>query len=145
MGLLWISSLPIISVAVVLGGVSEKEIALGFFGTGILIGCFCAMGLLCSSLFRRSVHSTALAYAFGIFFNVLTAVWGLAFETKSFSLNGWKHAPFLLNPFYCMYAMLAPERDNVWAYDWVISLSFFMVFGIISALLAIRNIRRAVP
>jgi ABC-2 type transport system permease protein len=145
MGLLWISSLPIISIVIVLGGMSGKEILFGFFGTGILIGCFCSVGLLCSSLFRRSVHSTALTYAFVIFFNILTFVLELASETKSFSQNGWKHAPVLLNPFYCMYAMLMREGDHVWEYDWPISLSFFVVFGIISALFAIRNIRRAIP
>jgi hypothetical protein len=47
------------------------------------------------------------------------------------------------NPF--LNAMLAQESDNIWEYDWAISLSFFIALGIISALFAIRNIRRAVP
>jgi ABC-2 type transport system permease protein len=148
LGLLWISSLPIVSIVMVLGGVGEKEILIGFFGTGILIGCFCSIGLLSSSLFRRSVHSTALAYGFVILLNVLTLILVLTFSEIKRDVvfkTSWGHAPILLNPFYCMYSMLAPKSENLWKYDWPISLSFFIVLGIISAFFAIRNIRRAVP
>jgi ABC-2 type transport system permease protein len=145
LGLLWISSLPIVSIVMVLGGVGEKEILLAFAGTGILIGCFCSVGMLSSSLFRRSVHSTALAYAFMISLNVLTLILFMVFEDRTGSKTSWAHAPILFNPFYCMISMIKPGESYVWKYDWLISLSFFIVLGLLSAIFAIRNIRRTIP
>jgi ABC-2 type transport system permease protein len=147
LGLLWISSLPIMSIVMVLGGVEEKEILIAFAGTGVLIGCFCSVGMFCSSLFRRSVLSTALAYAFMISLNVLTFILYMIFEGRSSGSDKfyWEHAPILLNPFYCMLSMIKPGESYVWKYDWLISLSLFIVLGLLSAIFAIRNIRRTIP
>jgi ABC-2 type transport system permease protein len=146
LGLLWISSLPILSIVLVLGGVGEKEILIGFCGTGILIGCFCSIGILFSSWFRRSVHSTALTYAFLIALNVITGI--LCIIERNFGVfNSWLHLPTLLNPFYGLSLLPLDRNIAIWhgEYDWYLSFGFFVLLGVVSALLAIRNLRKAVP
>jgi ABC-2 type transport system permease protein len=164
MGLLWISSLPILSLSIALRGASGKELVKGLVITGILIGSCCSIGLLCASLFRRSANSIALAYAFVISINVLPFALVAVLQKLSFSESGWKYAPILINPFCCMittmvpyewhstmlthfYYMLSktyPKGDIIWKDDWIISISFYVLTGFFSAIFAIRNIRRAI-
>jgi ABC-2 type transport system permease protein len=155
--LLWMSSLPILSISFALGGVSGGGIVKAFVTTGIFISSFCSIGLLCSSLFRRSAHPIALTYAFVISLNVLAFI--VAAILHNFAFPGiYSRALILLSPVYCLFSTMMPygwlnvpihdlffgdDPVSIWN-NWYIPLSFFILIGFISAHYAIRNIRRAI-
>ncbi len=67
--LLLATSLPLFSLAFILGGVVLEEIMIALLILGTSAISFCAIGLFFSSLFARSLVSTVLSYAFAIFSN----------------------------------------------------------------------------
>jgi ABC-type transport system involved in multi-copper enzyme maturation permease subunit len=67
--LLLVTSLPLFSVAFILGGVVLEEIMIAGLILATSAISFCAIGLFFSSLFARSLVSTIFSYAFAIFSN----------------------------------------------------------------------------
>lgn len=67
--LLLVTSLPLFSLAFILGGVVLEEIVIAVLILATSAITFCAIGLFFSSLFARSLVSTVLSYAFAIFSN----------------------------------------------------------------------------
>jgi hypothetical protein len=58
----------------------------------------------------------------------------------------WRRYPLFLNPFYSLLCVFMPEEKHLFLkYDTFISLAFFVLLGLFSAVFAIRNIRRAIP
>jgi ABC-type transport system involved in multi-copper enzyme maturation permease subunit len=147
--LLLVSGLPILSVAFAFGGVGIWEIFTVLLTTVIILSTIGAISLYWSSVFRRSVHATAVSYVSVILVCVVPWIIFLVGMSSSQS-NGefssmqampfWIRAPLYLNPVYFLTTALVP-RQLLYP-EWFWCLVTFMVLGILCVLLAMRNIRR---
>jgi hypothetical protein len=123
--------------------------------TLLVLASISALALYFSSIFRRSVHSTAVSYATVI---ALTAITFIVFtmieshwETKQAQIlrppgvsapemPRYYSIPLYLNPFYAVVSALGVTHHKF--PDWLICLLVFLSLGLIAAFLAFRNIRR---
>ena len=72
--LLLVTSLPVLSMGFAFGGVGPWEVFSATLTTVIVLGSISAIGLYCSSAFRRSIHATAVSYATVVAISVVTAI-----------------------------------------------------------------------
>ena len=150
--LLLITSLPVLSMAFAFGGIGPWEIFSATLTTVIILASMGAVGLYCSSAFRRSVHATAVTYATVITFSVVTAI---AFFVRlqiyisghrDTSFGGWYkipldiRAPMYVNPFFFLTASFAPPKQLYPA--WVTCACGFVFIGAVAVVLTLRNLRR---
>src|SRR5438093_512549 len=108
LALILVSALPVLSLASALGGVGLQELLVASGITLVILASLCAVGLYCSSYFRRSVHATAVTYAVVIALTVVTLVLFIMLESHWFAHAppgarqeppGYLSAPLFLNPF----------------------------------------------
>jgi ABC-2 type transport system permease protein len=153
--LLLVSALPVLSLAFSLGGVGPAELARATAMTLLVLASISALGLYFSSIFRRSVHSTAVSYAAVI---ALTAITFIVFtmieshwESKQAQIPRppgisapemprYYSIPLYLNPFYAVASALGVTHHKF--PDWMICTVIFSAIGCVAAFLALRNIRR---
>ena len=153
--LLLVSALPVLSLAFSLGGVGPAEVVRATAMTLLVLASISALGLYFSSIFRRSVHSTAVTYAAVI---ALTAITFIIFtmmeshwQTKQAQITRpagvsapeiprYYSIPLYLNPFYAVASALMHTRHKF--PDWMICTLVFLFLGLAAAFLAFRNIRR---
>lgn len=150
--LLLATSLPILSMVFVFGGVGPWEVFSATLTTVIILGTMSAVGLYCSSAFQRSVHSTAVSYACVIAVSVVTAIWFFVriamYESNPnhVLLGTWYtvplsiSAPMYLNPFFFLTASFAQPRDLYPA--WVTSACAFIMIGVLATIATLRNLQR---
>jgi len=151
--LLLISSVPVLALCFSLGGVGWSDVAAAFGMTLAILASIGAIGLYCSSYFRRSVHSTAVCYAVVIAISVLTAIaaymlassWQARHPvTQAAQIQpnppGYLMAPLYLNPFYALISVFAPREGKV--PTWAKCLALFLAMTVLFSLLAIQNIKR---
>lgn len=144
--LLLVTGLPVISMAFAFGGIGPYEAGMATLTTVIILMTTGAIGLYCSSAFRRSVHATAATYGVVITMALVTAI--IFFVTLSqYKPNGWNElrwqikAPMYLNPFFFLTMSFAPLRELY--PEWTTCLLTFVGIGAIAVLLTIRNLRRS--
>lgn len=154
--LLLVCSLPVLSLSFALGGVGPWEVAKAAGVTVLVMASVSAIGLYCSSFFRRSVHSTAVCYAVVIALTVLTFVaytimtsrWMAAHPAGQTGQDIPRYiiVPLYLNPFFPLGAVLGEHQAQAHQHQyfphWAASLISFAVLGSLAALLGLRNIRR---
>jgi len=109
-----------------------------------------AIGLYCSSAFRRSVHATAVSYAAVVAISVVTAIiFFVRLQMNSTSMSsshGWYDIPFgirapmYLNPFFFLTASFAPPEQLYPA--WTTCAAVFIAVGAIAVALTVRNLHR---
>jgi len=148
--LLLITGLPVLSMAFAFGGVGPWEVFSATLTTVIILACMSAIGLYCSSAFRRSVHATAVSYAAVIAISVVTAIiFGVCAGMNANSMtgaHGWYdiplsiRAPMYLNPFFFLTASFAPPAQLYPA--WTTCAVVFVTVGAIAVALTVRNLRR---
>jgi len=146
--LLLFSSLPILGLSFAMGGIQPRDLLKAVAITLFVLACVVAMGLYCSSLFRRSVHSTAAAYGMVIALTVLTTV-AFAIE-QSFREKGPERAadifpgftPLFLNPYFPVGTLLFDSPTKDW-YPLLVSLLYFAGIGILAVALTLRNLERS--
>jgi len=155
--LLLITSLPVLSMAFAFGGIGPWEVFSATVTTVIVLGSVSALGLYCSSAFRRSIHATAVSYAMVIAISVVTAIIFFVrlqlYETAHVrSGNGVAYAgwysipldvrlPMYLNPFFFLTSSFAPPSELYPA--WATCAVVFIAMGIISVVLTLRNLRHS--
>ena len=154
--LLLISALPVLSLPFSLGGIGPEEVFRVTAMTLLLLASVSAVGLYFSSLFRRSVHSTAVSYAAVIALTAITFVVFLILQSRWESAIQAQYAnssaprphqpwyitsPLYLNPFYALTAALMHQRGHF--PDWLRAAIIFAVIGGVATILALRNIRRS--
>ena len=153
--LLLVTSLPVLSMAFAFGGVGPWEIFTATLTTVIVLGCMSAIGLYCSSAFRRSVHATAVSYATVIAISVVTAIiffvrlqmHEAAHATGAAAADTWYgiplniRLPMYVNPFFFLTASFASPRQLY--PDWIICACVFIAIGAIAAGLTVRNLGRS--
>lgn len=149
--LLLVTSLPVLSMAFAFGGVGPWEVFTATLTTVIILGSMSAIGLYCSSAFRRSIHATAVSYATVIAISVVTAIvffvrLAMYENHRQAGTGTWYHiplnirAPMYLNPFFFLTASFAPPRQLYPA--WVTCAVVFIACGTIALVLSLRNLRR---
>jgi ABC-2 type transport system permease protein len=143
--LLLVAGLPVLSVVFAFGGVGPWEMGIAIFTTLVILATISAMSLYWSSLFRRSVHATAVSYVSVIVMTAVTVViYGICMVGYRLA---WPTAPYVLklplyfNPVYFLTASLVPP-DQLYP-DWVLCLAVFTLLGVASVLLTVRNLSRS--
>jgi ABC-2 type transport system permease protein len=149
--LLLFSALPLLTLALAFGGVDPMELFKAIGSTILVLASICTVGLWCSSIFRRSVHSTAAAYGFVLVLSILTAViFGFLvahWENNNFEARGGVppahiQAPLFLNPFYPLLSMFGGGTFGEFSYP-VSSWLLFTALGCLAAAFAMRRIQRS--
>ena len=150
--LLLVSALPLLSLTFAFGGVSAWQVIEATGVTLLTLACMCAVGLYCSTVFRRSVHATAACYGVVITLTVLTFVAYTILETywRSHQLSRPATAqppeyilfPLYLNPFFPLGSILFAQDEAVYRH-WQVSLLLYAALGCITAGFALRNLRRS--
>jgi ABC-2 type transport system permease protein len=74
LAMLLVSALPVLSLAFSLGGVGPEELARTTAMSLLILAAICSLGLYFSSVFRRSVHSTAVTYVAVIALTAITFI-----------------------------------------------------------------------
>jgi ABC-2 type transport system permease protein len=152
--LLLVTSLPVLSMAFAFGGVGPWEVFSATLTTVIILAFMSAVGLYCSSAFRRSIHATAVSYATAVAISVVTAiiffvrlaVHGSSHSSSATALSTWYgiplniRAPLYLNPFFFLTASFAPPKELYPA--WTTCACVFLGFGALAVLLTLRNLNR---
>jgi ABC-type transport system involved in multi-copper enzyme maturation permease subunit len=155
LSLLLISALPVLALAFSLGGIGPMELVRTTAMTLLILASMSAVGLYFSSIFRRSVHSTAVSYAAVIALSGLTFIAFLIlqsrWQSRQAQLSRTAHtvaadmpryytSPLYLNPYYALSSTLLHEHQKF--PDWAFCSLVFAALGILAAFLAFRNIRR---
>jgi|HubBroStandDraft_5_1064220.scaffolds.fasta_scaffold41374_2 ABC-2 type transport system permease protein len=149
--LLLFSALPLLTLALAFGGVEPRELLEAVASTVLVLASISTVGLWCSSMFRRSVHSTAAAYGFVLVLSILTAVvyafLDAHWESNNIAMRGEGppahiQAPLFLNPFYPLLALFGSGgfgQSSYPASSWLL----FTALGCLAAAFAMRRIQRS--
>lgn len=144
--LLIVTGLPILSVSFAFGGIGPWEVFMATLTTVIALAAFSAIGLYWSSIFRRSVHATAVTYATIIMLTVVTfVIFLIALSTRQ--AHSWQEfpwfvkAPLYLNPIFFLTMGFAPARELV--PEWLRCLSVFAFLGVLASAMTLWNLQRA--
>jgi ABC-type transport system involved in multi-copper enzyme maturation permease subunit len=149
--LLLSSTLPLLSISFAFGGVDPMQLVKAVSSTILVVASICAVGIWCSSMFRRSVHSTAACYGIVLVLSIVTAVvFGIMlshWENTEFSARAegppaYVQAAMFLNPVYPLLSMLGEEgigRLTYPASSWLL----FTAMGCLAAAFAMRRIQRS--
>ncbi len=143
--LLLITGLPMLSMAFAFGGVGLYEAAMATLTTIIILVTVAAIGLYCSSAFRRSVHATAAGYGVVV---TLSLVSGIVFaimmslhQNVNWVNYGWKiKGALYFNPFFFLTMSFAPVRELY--PEWTTCLLIYIALALLAILLTMRNLRR---
>jgi len=142
--LLLVCGLPVLSVVFAFGGVGPWELVSVTFTTIVILATISAISLYWSSLFRRSVHATAVSYVTVIVmtavtfvvFAILASIYSVSFRSMPYLLK----APLYFNPFYFLTVALVPA-DQLYP-EWVQCLAVFLLLGVVSVIFTLHNLRR---
>ncbi len=150
--LLLSSALPLLAVSFAFGGVEPVQLLRVTASTVLVLAAICAVGLWCSALFRRSVHSTACCYGLVLTLSVVTAVvFGILLAHWESSNGGtgrlegppaYVQAPLFLNPLYPLLSMIDDPTFSQFIYPWS-SWMLFAALGCLSAAFAMRRLQRS--
>lgn len=149
--LLLFCSLPLLAVSLAFGGIEPIELLKAVGSMVLVLASISAVGLWCSAMFRRSVHSTAACYCIVLVLSIVTAVvYGILlsrWESRNFLARGegppaYVQAPMFLNPLYPLFALLGEEAVAQFSYP-ISSWLLFTAMGCLAAAFSMRRIQRA--
>jgi ABC-2 type transport system permease protein len=152
--LLLVTSLPVLSMAFAFGGVGPWEVFSATLTTVVILASMSAVGLYCSSAFRRSIHATAVSYATVVALSMVTAIiffarlgmYSSAQTRSGATASTWYDIPLnirfpmYLNPFFFLTSSFAPARHLY--PDWVACATAFLAIGALAVVLTLRNLRQ---
>ena len=144
--LLIVTGLPVLSVSFAFGGIGPWEVLLATVTTVIALGALSAIGLYWSSVFRRSVHATAVTYATIIALTVVTFIVFLIVISLRHE-HSWQQYPYYVkgalyfNPVFFLTMGFAPAQQLY--PEWVRCLGVFVGLGLLATLLTLWNLRRS--
>lgn len=145
--LLIVTGLPVLSVSFAFGGIGPWEVFMATITTVIALGALSAVGLYWSSVFRRSVHATAVTYATVIALTVVTFIIFIIDVAMRGSPNSWQDfawyvkCPLYLNPVFFLTMSFAPVHH--FSPEWIRCLAVFVVLGLLASAMSLWNVRRA--
>jgi ABC-type transport system involved in multi-copper enzyme maturation permease subunit len=143
--LLLVAGLPVLSAVFAFGGVGPWEVGMAAFTTVVILATISAMSLYWSSVFRRSVHATAVSYVSVIVMAAVTFIifsigMSISRAPSWIAAPGAVRAPLYFNPFFFLTVAFVPADELYPA--WVQCLAVFTLLGVLSVLLTLRNLRR---
>ena len=150
--LLLVTSLPVLSLAFAFGGIGPWEVFSATATIVIILACMSAIGLYCSSAFRRSIHATAVSYATVVAISVVTAILFFvrlamyeSVHSQAAAGGEWSaipldiRIPMYLNPFFFLTTAFAPPRQLYPA--WTACAIVFVTAGALAVAMTLRNLR----
>ena len=149
--LLLLSALPMLALSFAFGGVEPLQLVRAMGSTVLVLAAICSVGLWCSSMFRRSIHSTAACYGIVLVLSVVTAVvFGiLVSHWTSHNLllraegpPAYVQAPLFLNPLYPLLSMMDDADFRMFVYP-TSSWMLFTALGCLAAAFAMRRLKRS--
>jgi ABC-2 type transport system permease protein len=149
--LLLSSSLPLLALSFAFGGVEPKEVVAATGYSILVLASICALGLYCSALFKRSVHSTSAGYGLVLVLSVLTAVvFGYLQEhwvssgamTRGETIPAYIQAPLMLNPLYPLLALASNRESATFPYT-LSSCLLFTAMLLLAAAFTMRRLKRS--
>jgi ABC-type transport system involved in multi-copper enzyme maturation permease subunit len=150
--LLLFCSLPLLALCFAFGGVEPTEVLLATVYSILVLAAICALGLLCSGLFRRSVHSTASAYGLVLVLSIVTTVVYMYMETHRLHIQrspgdepnlAFVQAPLLLNPLYPFLSLMERGAFNQFPYT-VSSCLLYGAMLLLAAAFTMRLLKKSV-
>lgn len=147
--LLLVTGLPVLSMAFAFGGIGPWEVFTATLTTVIILASMSAIGLYFSSVFKRSIHATAVTYATVIAITVVSGILfflRLTMEREDGRSGDWYaiplniRLPLYVNPFFFLTASFAPLKQLYPA--WLTCAVVFLTAGSLAAALTLRNLRR---
>jgi ABC-2 type transport system permease protein len=144
--LLIVMGLPILSVAFAFGGIGPWEVAMATITSVVVLASVSAIGLYWSSVFRRSVHATAVTYATVIAMTVVTLVI-FAIEMSIHNPRNWESTtfaakiPLYFNPLFFLTMGFAPAEQLY--PEWLRCLGVFASLGLLAIGLTLWNLRQS--
>jgi ABC-2 type transport system permease protein len=144
--LLLFSALPLLVLSFAFGGVEPLQLVKAMTATVLVLACIATFGLWCSSLFRRSIHSTATAYGMVLVLSVVTVIaYGiLSSYAEPLYASGraaYLQLPLFLNPAYPLLGLLE-VNESVFSYPFS-SCLLYIGLACLAAALAMRRIQRS--
>lgn len=151
--LLLSSALPLLALSFAFGGVEPEQLIRATASTILVLAAICTLGLWLSSLFRRSIHSTAACYGLVLVLSVVTAVvFGILASHWSNTQRGalmraegppaYVQAPLFLNPLYPLLSMMDDADFQQFIYP-TSSWMLFTAMGCLAAAFAMRRLKRS--
>jgi len=149
--LLLFSALPLLAMSFAFGGVEPLDVVKMVGSTILVLAAICAVGLYCSAVFRRSVHSTATAYSIVLVLSALTAViFGILLsraESRAPLIRGEGlpvhiEAWLWLNPLFPLLSLLGEPAERYFRSP-LSSLLLYTALGCLAAAFAMRRIQRS--
>ena len=150
-GLLLVTGLPVMALALSLGGIGPIELLVSVFSTIVIVATVAAMGLYFSATFRRSIHSTAVAYGAVIVLSVVTLVVFLLLFTHWSSTHPGQpesemprllRVPLYLNPYYFLTVSFGVAA-GISRFEWSICLMVYATIALAFSALAWRSVERS--
>jgi ABC-2 type transport system permease protein len=150
-GLLLVTGIPVMVLALSLGGVGPGELLISVLTTAIVIAAVAAMGLYFSATFRRSIHSTAVAYGAVILLAVVTMVvfallaahWSSTHPgTRESEMPRLMRVPLYLNPYYFLTVSFGVAA-GISRGEWFICLMVYATIAVAFSTLACRAIEHS--
>jgi len=144
--LLILIGLPVLSLTFAFGGVGPWEVCMATISTVVALAAISAMGIYWSSVFRRTVHATAVTYATVIVLTLVTFII-FAIEMSIYRPMGWEkttfwiRVPLYFNPIFFLTMGFTPARQLV--PEWMTSLGIYLFLALGAILLTLRNLRRS--
>jgi ABC-type transport system involved in multi-copper enzyme maturation permease subunit len=144
--LLLFCSLPLLALCFAFGGVEPTEVLLATVYSILVLATICAVGLFCSVLFRRSVHSTASAYGLVLILSIATALAYMYLDAHRPRIvrspgdvpnPAFVQAPLLLNPIYPFLSLMERGAINQFPY----AVSSCLLYGAMLLLAAAFTMR----
>lgn len=144
--LLLFSALPLLVLSFTFGGVEIPDFLKVTGVTILVLAVICAIGLWCSSLFRRSVHSTATTYGLVLLLCVVTTIIFAILMSRLENMGlsdppAYVQTSMLFNPFYPVLALTLDERGT-FSYP-LSSCLLFVGLLLLAAGLTMRRIQRS--
>ena len=149
--LLLSSALPLLALSFAFGGVEPMDLVKSVGSTILVLASINAVGLWCSAIFRRSVHSTAAGYGIVLVLSIVTTViFGILisrWESRHVVLAAegppaYVQAPLFLNPVYPLLASM--PGDVLWRITYPLSSwLLFTALGCLAAAFSMRRLQRS--
>lgn len=148
--LLLLSALPMLALSFAFGGVEPLQLVRATGSTVLVLAAICCVGLWCSAIFRRSIHSTAACYGIVLVLSVVTAVvFGILLShwtshnllLRAEGPPAYVQAPLFLNPLYPLLSMMDDADFRMFVYP-TSSWMLFGAMGCLAAAFAMRRLKR---
>jgi ABC-type transport system involved in multi-copper enzyme maturation permease subunit len=144
--LLLVAGFPILSAVFAFGGIGLYEVGMESLTTVVILGTICAASLYWSSVFRRSVHATAVSYVTVIVLTAVTFIISILWMSRHPGA-AWSELPLraraalYFNPVFFLTMSFAP-KDQLYP-EWFVCLALYLFLAALSSVLTLRNIRRS--